>query len=144
MVASFNQRLKHFLTSKEISHEFFAKKVGVSRSSVYQWTSGETEPAAAKKLLILKLYPKLSPTWLLFGRGEMTVEGVKVMAADFQDMVNESHPLYGFVSNHLKDADKASELLIQAKDDLIENLIKRIELLEAVLDDKKKEIERLS
>jgi len=66
-ISPVKQRILHFVDTLGISKRDFYSKVGVSRGTL-ESPSGITEETLAK---VIASYPRLSPSWLINGIGEM-------------------------------------------------------------------------
>lgn len=74
-------RLKHFLNFVGMSSCQFADECGISRPTFSQMVSGRNKKLSDQTLLpIHRRFPQLSLVWLMFGEGEMLVEGVDAIA----------------------------------------------------------------
>lgn len=64
MKNKFAERLLDLLKENNLSKRAFAKKVGISASSVCDWTNGKIQPTA-ENIYIIALYFKVSADYLL-------------------------------------------------------------------------------
>lgn len=66
-------RINHLIESLGITQKEFAQQIGVSPASLSHITSGRNRPSLEIVTKILSKYHQISPDWLLFGRGDMTI-----------------------------------------------------------------------
>lgn len=84
-------RLKLFMDSEGIIASQFADSIGIARSSFSQLMTGRNKSVNDVTLSkIHAAYPMLSIQWLLFGEGEMLVDGHN--NASLTDYNNEDEP----------------------------------------------------
>ena len=65
------ERIKLFLKVKNLSPSHFADEIGFQRSGLSHIISGRNMPSLDFVQKVLKVYPELSPEWLLRGEGQM-------------------------------------------------------------------------
>lgn len=68
----------------------FSEKVGMLRTQLYRYKSGDQQPGYVILEKILTIYPDISPQWLMLGEGEM----VRSQKETPTDEVNESKVSY--------------------------------------------------
>lgn len=65
------QRIKLFIDAKGLTIASFERSVGMSNASFAKALKNDAALGSDKLENILRVYPELSPTWLLIGEGEM-------------------------------------------------------------------------
>lgn len=84
------QRLKEFIDKKNLSVSAFERSVGMSNGSFASQLKSNRSIGVDKLENILKAYPKLNPTWVLLGHGNMEADEKNQF-----DTFQESTPVYG-------------------------------------------------
>lgn len=70
---SWNDRLKHALQLADMKPAELARRCHVSTATVSDWRSGETKQLKAENADKICKVLNLSQSWLLHGKGEMTI-----------------------------------------------------------------------
>lgn len=65
-------RIKILLKERKISQEQLAKEAGISVWTLSKQLNGVYKLNIDVLYALFRLYPDLSPDWLLFGRGDIT------------------------------------------------------------------------
>lgn len=65
-----NRRLQQLLELESLTQAQFAERIGVGRASISHILNGRNKPGYDIIQSILKAFPKLSPDWLLLGKGK--------------------------------------------------------------------------
>ena len=65
------QRVKEFISSKQMSESQFAKLIGANQKTLNQQLRGERALSLDTLLLIISSFEDLSVDWLMRGEGEM-------------------------------------------------------------------------
>lgn len=71
-------RLKEFIDSKGITIAAFERSIGMSNASFGKSLKNKGAIGSDKLEIILRVYPEISPTWLLTGEGEMLKESCDI------------------------------------------------------------------
>jgi len=65
------ERIEEFLKRENKTYIQFAQEIGVQPSSISHILSGRNKPSLDFVIKMLSRYKYISPSWLLFGKGEM-------------------------------------------------------------------------
>lgn len=65
-----NRRLQQLLELESLTQAQFAERIGVGRASISHILNGRNKPGYDIIQSILRAFPKLSPDWLLLGKGK--------------------------------------------------------------------------
>jgi len=65
------ERIEEFLKRENKTYIQFAQEIGVQPSSISHILSGRNKPSLDFVIKMLSRYKYISPTWLLFGKGDM-------------------------------------------------------------------------
>lgn len=65
------ERILQLMQEEALTNAEFAKKIGISASTLSHITTGRNETSLRVALLIHKAYPSINLDWLLYGEGEM-------------------------------------------------------------------------
>lgn len=114
-MTSLNEKIREILTVYKLSGRQFAIKIGVSQSVIGSMFQNGTEPSAKVIRNTLIAFPEISADWFLRDVGEIKVNTQK-----------ETERL-----NAMLDTITLLQGTINAKDEAIKALMKRVEELEA-------------
>ena len=84
------ERILEILKAKNLSPAQFADMINVQRSSISHLISGRNKPSLEFIQKILLTFPDVNTAWLLFGKGEMTLN-------DPAGLQNNEIPLTGLI-----------------------------------------------
>lgn len=101
------ERIEEFLRRENKTYIQFAQEIGVQPSSISHILSGRNKPSLDFVLKMLSRYKNISPSWLLFGKGEMYTDYVSSL----------------FDNRIMKDDDKESLIEIQPSESSVQNKI---------------------
>lgn len=79
MQNSLNKRIKEIISLDKLSDTQFANKIGVPQTTVSNIFKRDSDVKSSLLNRILDVYPYVSPTWLLRGKGEMYLQDNAVM-----------------------------------------------------------------
>jgi len=87
-----NDRLDKLLLAEQLTPAKFADIIGVQRSSISHIISGRNKPSFDFIAKVLQRFPRVSPDWLILGRGDMYKQMVQASLFDMpvvKDVVAE-------------------------------------------------------
>lgn len=73
--SNMRERIKRVFELTGLSQQDFAKRLGISAPTLSSLFSGRTQPNARQVEAIHRGFPEINVNWLMFGEGEMLVEG---------------------------------------------------------------------
>lgn len=84
-------RIEYIITLRKLSQSDVAIGAGVTRGTVSNWIRGRSTAIEAGTLLTLARFLKVSPTWIVDGKGEMEALSPEMTeeAAEYQMLYNE-------------------------------------------------------
>lgn len=71
------ERIKRVFELTGLSQQDFAKRLGISAPTLSSLFSGRTQPNARQVEAIHRGFPEINVGWLMFGEGEMLLEGAQ-------------------------------------------------------------------
>lgn len=77
-----NDRLDKLLLAEQLTPAKFADIIGVQRSSISHIISGRNKPSFDFIAKVLQRFPRVSPDWLILGRGDMYKQMVQASLFD--------------------------------------------------------------
>lgn len=86
-----NDRLDKLLMAEQLTPAKFADIIGVQRSSISHVVSGRNKPSFDFIVKVLHRFPRVSPDWLIMGKGEMYKQMVQTSLFD-DPVVNQAIP----------------------------------------------------
>lgn len=79
MKYSVNQRIRLFIKNENLNENSFAKRVGVTQSTIRGMFERDTNPSIETLIKITNAFPLLNPLWVVFGYGNMILAPDEVM-----------------------------------------------------------------
>lgn len=94
-------RIKQIRKSHDLTQQEFAKRLGVSRSGIASYESGEREPISAVITLICREF-SINEDWLRYGKGQMKAD------------VSRENEIAALMRSSLRGSEEFKEAVIQA------------------------------
>ncbi len=94
-------RIKQIRKSHDLTQQEFAKRLGVSRSGIASYESGEREPISAVISLICREFG-INEDWLRYGKGQMKAD------------VSRENEIAALMRSSLRGSEEFKEAVIQA------------------------------
>lgn len=82
METTINERIRMIIENSGMNITAFAKKIGISQTSLRDCVVNESEPRYGTLYKIIKAEPLISTSWLLTGEGNMLLDGEKEKRED--------------------------------------------------------------
>ena len=91
-------RINLLLKAKNITARQFAEEIGIQPSGISHILSGRNNPSLDFVLKVMKRWPEINISWLMFGKGEMYVSPVEMQHTSVQQQAinqetTESQPV---------------------------------------------------
>lgn len=91
-------RINLLLKAKNITARQFAEEIGIQPSGISHILSGRNNPSLDFVLKVMKRWPEINISWLMFGKGEMYVSPVEMQQTSVQQQAidqktTESQPV---------------------------------------------------
>ena len=91
-------RINLLLKAKNITARQFAEEIGIQPSGISHILSGRNNPSLDFVLKVMKRWPEINISWLMFGKGEMYVspsefQQTTVQPQSIEQETAESQPL---------------------------------------------------
>ena len=77
-------RINLLLKAKNITARQFAEEIGIQPSGISHILSGRNNPSLDFVLKVMKRWPEINISWLMFGKGEMYVSPSEILQTTVQ------------------------------------------------------------
>ena len=117
---SINNRIAELIETLEISNADFARRIGVTRSSVSLWRNGPNTPSETTMREICRQF-NVDYNWLKFGRFEMFLKTPESFSKSMQQKFELTNDETLFISTFLESDQQTRKAIIQFVHNLINN-----------------------
>lgn len=104
-----NERIKQAFNKMNITAYKAAKDIGIGRSLIGKYMSGESEPSVSNIKLIAD-YLNISLEWLIRGKGEMCINPEENKSSNYSDEISQLKQEVEELKTKLKQAEYIIEL----------------------------------
>ncbi len=135
MKQSVATRLKLFMDNEGLSHSQFADKSSIPRPTLSQLLSGRNKKISDVLVgQIHRAFPRLSVLWLMFGEGEMLLEGDNVLSDSVGQISDDSIFAPDSTIDFIESQENALEMV---SNDIQNSVSERVNIKSEIVDSKR-------